>query len=286
MSFEIHSFVDVDLERCQHLMFTTGEAAVMCARKPERVGPNQDAAALIAISKTSGVAIVSDGAGGMANGARAAELSVRAMLKAIRKACGEERGLRDGILDGFEQANKAILGLGVGAGATLSVVEVQNGVIRTYHAGDSMILAVGQRGCVKLLTVPHSPVGYAVEAGLLDPEEAIHHDDLHLVSNLLGTADMRIEIGSSLKLAPRDTLILASDGLSDNVHLEEIIEGIRKGSLRKAADRLASLGRKRILDPVEGAPSKPDDMSFIALRVGVPKKKRVIKTETTPDSTD
>ena len=274
MSFEIHSFVDVDLERCQHFTFTTGYAAVMCARKPEREGPNQDAAALIATSSKSGVAIVSDGAGGQVGGARAAEISVQAMLGAIRKACDAGRGLRDGILDGFEQANQAILALGVGAGATMSVVEVQDGVMRTYHAGDSMILVVGQRGRVKLLTVPHSPVGYAVEAGLLDPQEAIHHDDLHLVSNLVGTADMRIEIGSSLRLAPRDTMVVASDGLSDNVHLEEIIERIRKGSLEVAANRLADLGRKRIVDPQKGAPSKPDDMSFIALRVGVAKKTR------------
>ena len=249
----------------------------MCARKPEREGPNQDAAALIAVGKKTGVAIVSDGAGGHPGGARAAELSVRAMRKAIRKAIDNNGDLRDGILNGFERANRAIMDLGVGAGATLAVVEVQNGVMRTYHAGDSMILVLGQRGKIKLATVPHSPVGYAVEAGLLDPDDALHHDDLHLVSNLLGRSDMRLEIGSAMKLARRDTVLVASDGLSDNVHIDEIVKRVSSGPLAKGADRLAALGRKRIVDPQEGAPSKPDDLTFIALRVGVTHRRRSTK---------
>ena len=145
-------------------------------------------------------------------------------------------------------------------------MEVQDGKMRAYHAGDSMVLVTGQRGRIKWQNIPHSPVGYAVEAGLLDRGDALHHEDLHIVSNLLGLKDMRIELGPPVTLAARDTLILASDGLSDNLHSEEIVESIRKGPLRRAGETLATLGRKRMDSPERDAPSKPDDLTFVLLR--------------------
>ena len=265
---EDHIFTDVDHSQSECFVFASGSAAVFSARKPGREGPNEDAAALISVGRKAGVAVVSDGAGGHPGGAEAAGLAVKAMREAISNVDDEATGLREAILNGFELANNAITKMGTGAAATLAVVEVQKGIMRTYHAGDSMVLVTGQRGRIKWLTVPHSPVGYAVEAGFLDPDDALHHEDLHLVSNLLGRPDMRIEIGASLKLAPRDTVVLASDGLSDNVHLEEIVERIRKGRLQKSADALAGLSKKRMQNADNGTPSKPDDMTFIAFRVG------------------
>jgi len=102
------------------------------------------------------------------------------------------------------------------------------------------ILLVGQRGKRKLQNVAHSPVGFAVEAGLLDESEAMHHEDRHIVSNMLGAADMRIEVGSSRRIAPRDTLLIASDGLSDNLDPEEMVERMRAGPLLEGARRLAA----------------------------------------------
>lgn len=77
---------------------------------------------------------------------------------------------------------------------------------------------------------------------------------------------MRIELGATVRLAPRDTIVVASDGLSDNLHVDEIVEHLRKGPLSRAVDDLAALGRRRMEAPTEGAPSKPDDLTFIAVR--------------------
>ena len=261
-----HIFADVDLRQSECFAFAGGEAAVLSARRPEREGPNEDAAALISIGDSTGVAVVSDGAGGHPDGAAAAAIAVKAVCDAVSAVGDEARGLREAIINGFESGDKAISALGTGAAATLAVVEIQGNTMRAYHAGDSMVLVTGQRGRIKWLTVPHSPVGYAVEAGFLDRGEALHHEDLHLVSNLLGGQDMRIELGAMLTLAPRDTVVLASDGVSDNLHLDEIVERIRKGPLRTAANELANLGAKRMEAPTEGAPSKPDDLTFIAIR--------------------
>ena len=137
---------------------------------------------------------------------------------------GEPIDLRAAILNGIEAANQAVRDLGTGAATTLALVEIQDRTIRTYHVGDSEILVTGQRGKVKLQTIPHSPIGYAVEAGLMEEEEAIHHEARHVISNVIGSDQMRIEMGPPTELAPRDTLLLASDGLFDNLFPDEIVE--------------------------------------------------------------
>src|SRR5690606_26158083 len=110
-----------------------------------------------------------------------------------------------------------ILDLGVRSAATLALAELSSSGIRPYHVGDSMILILGGRGKVKLQTVSHSPVGYGVESGLLNEQEAMFHEDRHLVSNMIGCPEMRIEIGPWHCLAARDTLLIATDGLFDNL---------------------------------------------------------------------
>ena len=108
--------------------------------------------------------------------------------------------------------------------------------------------------------------GFAVEAGFLDHKEALHHEDRHLVSNFLGANDMRIDVGAELRLQARDTILLATDGLMDNVHLSETIERIRKGPLDAAAERLVALARHRMAAKTTAQPSKPDDLSLILYR--------------------
>ena len=154
----------------------------------------------------------------------------------------------------------------MGAATTLSVVEIQGDSARSYHVGDSMVLVVGGQGRIKLQTISHSPVGFAIEAGVLDESEAMHHENRHLVSNVLGTPNMRIDVGSAFRLAPRDTVVLASDGLSDNLHSGEIIELARKGPIEKVAALLAEAAQRRMRHTTSSLPSKPDDLTVLAYR--------------------
>jgi serine/threonine protein phosphatase PrpC len=105
-----------------------------------------------------------------------------------------------------------------------------------------------------------------VEAGFLDKRAALHHEERHLVSNFVGTSDMRIDMGAGIELRPRDTVLLASDGLTDNVHIEEVVERIRKGPLTDGARAVASLARHRMANSEGKQPSKPDDLSLILFR--------------------
>jgi serine/threonine protein phosphatase PrpC len=125
---------------------------------------------------------------------------------------------------------------------------------------------------IKLQTTAHSPTGFAVEAGFLDQREALHHEDRHLVSNFIGTADMGIDVGAAVDLDIKDTILLASDGLMDNVHVDEIIEIVRKGPLSDALHAVVDLAHQRMRNTQEGLPSKPDDLSLILFRKPEEKK--------------
>ena len=156
--------------------------------------------------------------GGERGGAAAAQRAVESLAEYVRRDRGGH-SLRSAVLDGIEAANHAVCDTVVGGMTTLAALTVDGRRVRPYHVGDSAILVFGQQGKLKLQTVAHSPVGFALEAGVLDEEEAMHHEDRHVVSNVLGAADMRIEMGSELALARRDTVLLASDGLLDNLTL-------------------------------------------------------------------
>ena len=258
--------LDGDMDDVAVYAFGTGVVGLFSCRSPGRERANEDSAALLPFDATSGVLAVADGMGGERGGARASSLAIDSLETALDEARREGWMLRTAILNGFERANEAICEMGVGAGTTLAAVEIADDSIRPYHVGDSLILQIGQRGKLKLQTVAHSPVGFAVESGLLDEGEAMHHEHRHLVSNVLGAADMRIEVGSQRRIAPRDTLLLASDGLSDNLRTEEIVALLRTGPLEIACERLAELARARMHAPNEEEPSKPDDLTFVAYR--------------------
>jgi len=244
-----------------------GTAAAFSTGCPGREGANEDAAALIPLDEGSAVLAVADGLGSTPLADRAASLAVRSLVEALQPAERERSVLRTAILNGIERASQAVARLGTGAATTLTVAEIQEDVVRPYHVGDSLLLVVGQRGRIKFQSVSHSPVGFAFESGLLDEREALHHEDRHLVSNVLGARDMRIEIGPVLHLAARDTVLLASDGLSDNLSQGEIAERARKAPLDEAARRLVVDARRRMTAPTLGDPSKPDDLTLILFRL-------------------
>ena len=259
-------FLNLDLQQPTVHSIASGATAIFTACCPDKQTPNEDAAALITCGPESGVLAIADGFGGQPAGEQAARLSLQALADSVDRTFAAGGALRSGVLDGFESANDAVTALGIGAATTLAVLEIDNGRVRSYHVGDSTVLIVGQRGRLRLQTVSHSPIGYAVEAGWLEENEALHHEDLHIVSNMVGSPEMRIEIGPSLRLRPRDTVLLGSDGLFDNLPTPEIVELVRKGPIIEAAQLLSAECHRRMRNPDGGQPSKPDDLTFILYR--------------------
>jgi serine/threonine protein phosphatase PrpC len=243
-----------------------GSVVALTSRDPEKDTENEDTVAVIPYGPEAVVLVVADGAGGLPAGKQASLTATTRLAAALQSAQQQAALLRTAILNGIEAANEAVIALGNGSATTMTVVAIEGLVARSFQIGDSEALVVSQGGSIRAQTTAHSPTGFAVEAGFLDQREALHHEDRHLVSNFLGTHDMRIDMGAGIELRPRDTVLVASDGLTDNVHLDEIIERIRKGPLLDGARALTSLVQHRMGNGEGRQPSKPDDLSLILFR--------------------
>lgn len=266
-------FVESNTAVAHHYDASLGSVAALCRTCPDKIEPNDDSAAVLQTGDESIVLVVADGLGGCPMGYRASSIAVHTVAEFVESS---EPGadLRPAILDAIEHANREILDLGIGAATTLSVVEISRGTnergygestrqARVYTVGDCMTLIFGQRGVMKWKSTPHSPVGYAIESGMLNEQEAMNHDERHIVSNLVGSPKMHIEVGPSLPLAARDTIVVASDGLFDNLHLDEVIRLGRCGKLDHRIQSLADLATQRMHGEDADFGGKPDDLTVL-----------------------
>ena len=244
-----------------------GSIAGLSLRCPDKEGPNEDCAFAASYGSDSLVLAVADGAGGLPAGHKASGAAIQALADSLQQSAADALLLRTAVLNGIEAAQTAVLSLSNGSATTLTIVALEQHHARCYHVGDSAALIVGQRGKLKLETIPHSPTGFAVEAGFLDASAALFHKHRHLVSNFIGDSEMRIEIGKTLVLARKDTVLVASDGLFDNLQQQEILNIIRSGPIAEAASQLAAMARQRMMKPEPTLPSKPDDLSLLLFRL-------------------
>src|SRR5690606_30071866 len=99
-----------------------GQAVFISARAPDKLTPNEDAAAVVPINDSSAVLVVADGLGGERAGHEASALAVRTLADAVMAVRPDATQLRSAILDGIEAANRLILEMGIGAATTIAAV--------------------------------------------------------------------------------------------------------------------------------------------------------------------
>lgn len=230
--------------------------AAVCSRPFGTDKGNEDGA-LVAVKDDKVLLAVADGVGGLPQGEKAARVALETLAEIFHK---------DGrIVDAFEQANQAVCALG-GPASTLVAALLDGDSLHTFNAGDSQALVVSGRGRLKAETMPHNVVGYGTEAGLIDEDDAQAHPERHVVTNALGDKVLRFELASWGKLAVRDTIVLASDGLFDNLSTSEVADIIRKSPLDKAACNLVDKTVAAMESGDEG--TKPDDLTVLVWRRG------------------
>lgn len=261
MVIQVHSFIESNLEQPVLLEVAHGKAVVYTHCAPYKDDANEDAVSVMQRTDGDGILALADGVGGE----RAGRMASRIMLTSLEEnfRANQSQELQGVVLNSVDLANQEILGQAIGAATTIAAVEINQISIRPYHVGDSDILLVGQRGKIKFQSIAHSPTGYAIEAGMLHEDEATGHEERHYVSNVVGSSDMRIDIGPILTMSVRDRLLIMSDGVSDNLLNQEIIDLVRCGPLADAAQALLDACRRRMDDDSADLPGKPDDLSFI-----------------------
>jgi len=146
-------------------------------------------------------------------------------------------------------------------GATCATAWIIGDELYTAYVGDSRIYLM-RSGRIQQLTVDHTWVQEAIERGVLTPEKAREHPNVHVIRRYLGSpvapepdfrmklfdneADQHAEANQGVQLIPNDVLLLCSDGLTDLVWNDEILETVRsKTSLKDAARALIELANSR-----------------------------------------
>lgn len=219
---------------------------------------NNEDVAFIETNKKDMVFGVCDGVGGYPMGKEAAETTSNMVMDHFRSS---KESL--GFLTALESASSKIRDFKVGARTTASFATVMGDKIKFFSIGDTEIFYTNARGRVLYYSIPQSPVGYAVEAGILDHEESLDAPDRNIVSHLLGDEFLRFESSSSIDLKKGHTVFIGSDGIFDNIPKEEVVKMACGGNFDESARNLEEI----FVDFKKNESwKKNDDVTFIMLR--------------------
>lgn len=219
---------------------------------------NNEDVAFIEVKQKDLVFGVCDGVGGYPMGKEAAEAAAVTVMDHF-KTSNESLGF----LTALENAGLKIRDFKVGARTTAAFATVIGDKIKFFSIGDTEILYTNPRGRIIYYSIPQSPVGYAVEAGVLDHQESLDAPDRNIVSHLLGDETLRFESSSSIELKKGHSVFIGSDGVFDNISKEEIVNMTYGGNFDESALKLKDLF---INFKKEESWKKNDDITFIMMR--------------------
>ena len=172
-------------------------------------------------SNDLGLWLLSDGVGGLTQGEQASQYAVDEIKKSIEKGFPLHNAVHSAhsVIKAYNKHEKE------DRGATVVAVHSLGEMYDIAWVGDSRAyLWNSQEQELIQLTEDHTLVQKLVNAGLLKPEEAKSHPKRHVITQCLGIEnDYQLEIGSlQAEWDYGDQLLLASDGLYEELSLQEI----------------------------------------------------------------
>ena len=253
------SFVISNIDTSEQEVFDLGDYRIGYFIKRSQLGLSNNQDAIFGMLIEKGFVLgVSDGAGGHPKGQEAAQLACEVISKgfsSFSKNCFSPQPL-------IEHANDEIKAMKVGARCTLSFIALTNDCLRAYNVGDSEVLYWNSSGSKLYSNIPHSTVGYKVEAGEVDQAQSLEEDDRYLVTNMLGDENIRIESTSGFNLKKGHTIVIGTDGIFDNLSHESLSEIISGGVFDESFQSLCHICEEQN----EQVWKKDDDIAFIVLR--------------------
>jgi serine/threonine protein phosphatase PrpC len=212
---------------------------------------NQDRVA-VAVAEHAALLVVVDGMGGHAEGARAAEVTLKTLLEAFWHT---PQPLFDPL--GFlhltlGRAHEEVVRIGLHLPmehrprATCAVCLVQQGSAYWAHVGDSRIYLL-RHGAVAARTRDHSHVELLVREGLITPDQAHNHPMRNYVECCLGGDPVLpdMTLGTRRMLLRDDVLFVCTDGVWGGLRDSEIATALTMNGIA-VRDQLAALCRTAV----------------------------------------
>lgn len=213
---------------------------------------NQDAYAVGEFSDEVVWAVVCDGMGGAAGGNIASALAVKVISDKINASYREkmrDASIKNMLDSALTAANIEVYDLAdskpelKGMGTTVVCAIVRDNQAFIAHAGDSRAYVLSSDG-INQITTDHSMVQMLLSHGKITNEEAENHPNKNIITRAVGV-DKVIEIDfDQIDLDDDSTLLLCTDGLSNYVSNEDIVEIMSDGKHYAFADRLVQKANK------------------------------------------
>jgi protein phosphatase len=221
---------------------------------------------------------VADGMGG----AQAGEVASRLAASALEGGDSDALGGLERLDALIQEANRRIYDRASndpsasGMGTTMTVALVEDMTVAIGHVGDSRAYLVrGEQ--MEQLTEDHSLVNELLKSGKLSEEEAQVHPQRSVITRAVGT-DPDVDVDAfTIEAEEDDVFLLCSDGLTDMVEDEEILELVHehRDDLEKAVKALVTAANRGGGDDnitavafrisTEAAPSTEDTVAMPAL---------------------
>lgn len=197
------------------------------------------------------ILILADGVGGHEDGEIASGYAVNIVMEYIKSNYKLYSDYLHLLVDAFCEANKVIYEINLEKnseenkisnrlmGTTLEVLLFDGDVLYFGHVGDSRIYIKDDN--FRLLTKDHSLVQYLYSSVALTEEEVKNYNDKNSILRAIGM-EKHVEVDvSSVRIKPKDIILVCSDGLTNELDDDKISEMLDfKYSAKEMVDNIIS----------------------------------------------
>lgn len=197
------------------------------------------------------ILILADGVGGHEDGEIASGYAVNIVMEYIKSNYKLYSDYLHLLVDAFCEANKVIYEINLEKnsgenkisnrlmGTTLEVLLFDGDILYFGHVGDSRIYIKDDN--FRLLTKDHSLVQYLYSSGALTEEEVKNYNDKNSILRAIGM-EKHVEVDvSSVRIKPKDIILVCSDGLTNELDDDKISEMLDfKYSAKEMVDNIIS----------------------------------------------
>ena len=195
----------------------------------------------------AGIWAVADGMGGHADGDVASRTVIDALAAIERPSSAAD--LLASCERSVDAANVELMEIGrqrggVIVGTTIAVLLAFEGYYACAWLGDSRIYMV-RAGEITQLSRDHTEVQELLAQGIITAEEAAGWCGRNGITRAVGVDDEAVLDVTSGPLAPGDSFVICSDGLTHHVRDDEILERVHGNRSQQACDDLVALTLER-----------------------------------------
>lgn len=194
--------------------------------------------------------IVADGMGGHAGGEEASQIATKTIQAHLEEHWNSDLAAGELLQEAITAANEKIIEDQLknperqDMGTTLVMAIFRDDGSWYTHIGDSRLYRFREQK-LEQVTEDHTWIARAIKMGDLSEEEAKNHPWRHILFQCLGRRNLPPVTVSPLDVQSGDSLILCSDGLTEEVSDEEISDYLQTGAdCQEIVENLVAAAKK------------------------------------------